>query len=77
MTADSSMSDENVIGQGRNELIAAGGEFGGNAASRRGERGQNEQATGSQGLFPVGQHALGQGTGRANDYWLGAAQKNA
>jgi len=51
MTADGGMGDEDFISQGRDELVAPKGEFGGDARRRAGERGQNQQTTGGQGLL--------------------------
>src|ERR1043166_654636 len=71
-----SVGDEDVIGQGRDNLIAPCCEFGGDALRRGGERGQDQQATGSQTLFQFCRHPLGQGAGWANNYWLRAAQED-
>ena len=77
MTADGGMGDEHLIGQGGDEFIAPRGKFGGDTVRCGGERGQDQQAPGSQGLFPIRWHALGQGAGGANDNGLRAAQEDA
>ena len=41
MAAGAGMGDVNLFGQGGDELVAAGGEFGGDARGRGGERGQD------------------------------------
>lgn len=76
MAADGGVRYENLIGQGGDELIAASGEHGGDSVGRGGERRQNQQATGSQGLFQVGRYTLAQGAGRANYDGLRAAQED-
>ena len=76
MTADGGMGDEDLIGQGRDEFIAPVGKFGGDAVGRGSERGQNQETTGGQGLFPVRRHALGQGAGGTYYYWLRATQQD-
>ena len=70
------MREKNLIREGGDELVAAGGEFGGDARGRGGEGGQDQKSTGSQGFFPVRGHNLRQRAGGTNDNGLRAAQEN-
>ena len=72
------MGDEDLIGQGGNQFVAAVGGVGGDAARRFLEWGQQEQASGVQGGLPgAGEAHSVQGARRAEDQRLWAAQEDA
>src|SRR5580658_6294230 len=72
------VSKPDFISQSRDELIAFGGEGGGDAAIAFCETGNNQETVVGEWLLPVGRkaHVL-KVAGRTDNDWLASAQKNA
>ena len=71
------MRGKNLVGQGGDKFVAAGGEVGGDAAFGLGEDGEDQQAAVGERLFPVRGDAFRQAPGGTDDDgWL-AAQEDA
>jgi len=72
------VGEPDFIGQSRDELIAFGGEGGGDAAFASCEAGKNQETVIGERLLPVWRkaHVL-KAAGRTDNDWLASAQKDA
>lgn len=71
------MGDEDPIGQGGDQCVAAAGGIGGDAARGFLERGEQQQASGVDGGLPgAGEAHPVEGARRANDEGLSATQED-
>ena len=77
LAAGGDVGEPDFVGEGGDDLVAAGGEFGGDAGGGLGEAGEDEQASVGQRLPPFGGDASGQGAGGAEDDGWRAAQQDA
>ena len=77
LAAGGAIGNKNPVGQGGDQVVAAVGGIGGDAARGFLERGQQEQAAGVQGGLPgAGEAHSIQGAGQAEDERLPAAQED-
>ena len=77
LATGSDVGEADFVGEGSDQSVAAGGEFGGDALFGGGETGEEEQASGIEGGLPVGWDAFGHGSRGAEDDGLPAAQEDA
>ena len=77
LAAGGDVGEAGFVGEGGDEGVAAGGEFGGHALFGGGEAGEDEQAAFGQRGLPFCGNAFWHGAGRADDDRLRAAQKDA
>ena len=72
------MGEPDFISQSRDELIAFGGEGGGDAAIAFGETGENQETVVGERLLPVGRKAhVFKAAGRTDNDRLASSQKDA
>ena len=77
LAAGGDVGEIDFVGEGRDEGVAAGGEFGGHALFGGGEGGENQQASGGERGAPVFGEALREGARGAEDDGWRAAQEDA
>jgi len=71
------VGEAGFVGEGGDEFVTAAGEVGGDAGFGFGKGREEKQATSSEGGLPLRRNAFGQGSRRAEDDGLGAAQEDA
>ena len=77
LTTWSDVDEPDFVGEGSDEVVAAGGEVGGHSGQVGRKDGDDEHPSGGQWGFPLWRDSLGHATGRTDDDRRSSSKENA